>query len=180
MTPTEKVVRAARLAAASGTYGGLIQTTDQLGYMARCTHHVLSRQTRNGVTLLFTRDVGHHTSGWWKNPDYERCWHLSVSMFDVETLQPDQFNSREAARWAKAFFHDGVRWLWVEPAYSLEGQVCGVHHYRLFCDPTWQPLKPRGEVYSKEFTELGWKSFSELHGDHAKDFGAPIDEVERP
>lgn len=34
---------------------------------------------------------------------------------------------------------------------------------QVFCDPAWQPLKPRGEVYTREFTEVGWKSFSELH-----------------
>lgn len=30
--------------------------------------------------------------------------------------------------------------------------------------PAWQPLKPRGEVYTRKFTEAGWKSYSELHG----------------
>ena len=28
----------------------------------------------------------------------------------------------------------------------------------------WQPVFPRGEVYSKQFTEKSWKSYSELHG----------------
>jgi hypothetical protein len=27
----------------------------------------------------FPLDIGAHTSGWWKNPDYEACWHLSIS-----------------------------------------------------------------------------------------------------
>jgi hypothetical protein len=31
-------------------------------------------------------------------------------------------------------------------------------------------MKPRGEVYSQDFTEIGWKSFSEIHGDRAKDY----------
>jgi hypothetical protein len=175
MTPMEKVVAIARMAAMSGTYGGLIQTDRDANYISRCMH-----LTRSGVMLLFTRDLGYHASGWWKNPDYERCWHLSVSMFDVETRQPAQFNSREAMRWARAFYHDDVRWVWVEPPYSPAGKNRQVHHYRLFCDPAWQPLKPRGEVYSKEFTELGWRSFSEIHGPRAKDYGAPIDDVERP
>lgn len=33
----------------------------------------------SGTKLIFTRDAGMHSSGWWKNPDYERCWHLSLS-----------------------------------------------------------------------------------------------------
>lgn len=39
----------------------------------------------------------------------------------------------------------------------------GVYHYRLFCDEAWKPIMPRGEVYSTQFTERGWKSFSDLH-----------------
>jgi hypothetical protein len=34
----------------------------------------------------------------------------------------------------------------------------------VFCDERWQPILPRGEVYSREFTEKGWKSFSEMNG----------------
>jgi hypothetical protein len=44
------------------------------------------------------------------------------------------------------------------------GRQYDVHHYRLFADKQWRPLLPRGEVYSKEFTERGWKSFGEIHG----------------
>jgi hypothetical protein len=41
---------------------------------------------------------------------------------------------------------------------------------RLFCDAGWQPIKPRGEVYSRHLTEKGWRTFSEIHGPRAKDF----------
>jgi len=64
----------------------------------------------------------------------------------------------------KGLFGDNRRWTWCEGPYTDEGKQCGVFHYRLFCDPAWQPLKPRGEVYTREFTEAGWKSYSELHG----------------
>ena len=39
-----------------------------------------------GITIAFTRDVGYHSSGWWKNPDFERCYHLSIwkSFSDVQ------------------------------------------------------------------------------------------------
>lgn len=106
--------------------------------------------------VIFTRDVGYHTSGWWKNPDYERCYHLSVSF-------PGGMKRSHLEYILKQLFGDDRRWLWCEGPYSEVGRQCGVFHYRLFCDPAWQPLKPRGEVYTREFTEAGWKSFSELH-----------------
>lgn len=164
MTPREKIVAALRLAALSGAYSGLIRTPDDEAYFRRCRavdHH-------EGVALIFTRDTGHHMSGWWKNPDYERCFHLSVSFFDPETYQAAPFRHDAARAWARMFFRHDTRWVWVEPPYSPEGRARGVHHYRLFCDAGWQPIKPRGEVYTKEFTEAGWRSFSEIHGERAK------------
>jgi hypothetical protein len=63
----------------------------------------------------------------------------------------------------KYLFGKHTNLLWVEPPYSEVGKSKDVWHYRLFCDEHWQPVKPRGEVYSTQFTERGWKSFSELH-----------------
>lgn len=34
-----------------------------------------------GLMTILTRDIGYHSSGWWKNPDFERCLHLSISFF---------------------------------------------------------------------------------------------------
>jgi len=113
--------------------------------------------------LLYTRDVGHHSSGWWKNPDYENCYHLSLSFFDSVTGKPAPFRRGEAEVWVRLFFGDDRRLLWCEPPSSALGRDRQVHHYRLFCDPAWKPVKPRGEVYSRTLTEAGWKSFSELH-----------------
>lgn len=166
----EKVVASAKLAANSGLYSGLIQTPGDRAYIERC-RTVLHRE---GTVLIFTRDTGHHSSGWWKNPDYERAMHLSVSFFDPETMRPAPFVVEQARRWARMFFGDNVRWTWMEPPYTPEGKHRGVHHYRLFCDAGWQPIKPRGEVYTREFTEAGWKSFSEIHGDAARKFAPPI------
>jgi len=108
------------------------------------------------ATVLFIKEVGYHSSGWWKNPDYERCWHLSIS-----------FRSGSEKRAVKEIlenlFGEYQNLLWIEPPYSEQGKSLNVWHYRLFCDENWVPIKPRGEVYNTDFTERGWKSFSELH-----------------
>lgn len=115
-----------------------------------------------GTLLIFTRDTGHHTGGWWKNPDYERCWHLSLSFYDEAGASAPK-DKRLTEEWLDAFFGEEKRKLWCEPPYSPEGAARGVWHYRLFCDENWRPIIPRGEVYTREFTEAGWKSYSELH-----------------
>ncbi len=115
-----------------------------------------------GVQALCTRDVGHHTSGWWKNPDYERCWHLSLTFFDQETGGAMPRNRTLTDRILRALYGRRRRWLWCEPPYSLEGKRKDVWHYRLFCDAAWRPIKPRGEVYGRELTEAGWLSWSDL------------------
>lgn len=174
MTHNEKIVAQLRSAALTGTYNGLLQTMHEHAYIHRCRRTTM---LHNGtaIRLLFTRDEGHHALGWWKNPDYERCFHLSVS-FCYPDESPASYDFQEAKRWARMFYGHDLRWVWVEPPYSDAGKARDVHHYRLFTDPGWQPLKPRGEVYTKEFTEAGWKSFGELHGELAlQRFGPPID-----
>lgn len=61
-----------------------------------------------------------------------------------------------------AFFGDAVRYAWFESPKTPEGRRSEVRHWRVFCDQAWQPILPRGEVYSRELTERGWKSASEL------------------
>lgn len=130
------------------------------------TAHVLARcrglHPPSGSSLLFTRDVGHHTCGWWKNPDYERCVHLSLAFFDPETHEPAPKNEGLTEEWLMLLFGDERRKLWCEPPYTDKGKREEIWHYRLFCDEHWQPIVPRGEVYSRELTERGWKSYSEL------------------
>jgi hypothetical protein len=131
-------------------------------YLASCG------RTIEGTVLIFTRDAGHHTGGWWKNPDYERCWHLSMSAAPDRLWTPDQQeHDRKVEReWLRAFFAPHERLLWAEGAAYSIGREQDVWHWRLFMDEAWsQPILPRGEVYSKEFTEMGWKSFTELVDD---------------
>lgn len=123
--------------------------------------HARQFHQETGTLLLFTRDVGHHTGGWFKNPDYEQCYHLSLSFWGPQTLKPRSFDHPLAAAWVQAFYGAYTHLVWEEgPQFNLEPEV---RHYRVFCDAHWQPILPRGEVYSKEFTEKGWKSFSELN-----------------
>lgn len=95
-------------------------------------------------------------SGWWKNPEYERCYHLSIDY-------PGGMIFKKTEWLLNALFGSNRKLMWCEPPYSEHGKKLGVYHYRLFCDEEWKPIMPRGEVYSTQFTERGWKSFSELH-----------------
>lgn len=116
--------------------------------------------------LIFTRDIGHHTGGMFRNPDYERCYHLSISFRDAITGEHIPYEKKIAKMWVETFFsQDDLRKLWVESPKSEEGKRNDVWHYRLFCDEQWRGILPRKEVYSEDFTELDWKSFSEIHGE---------------
>jgi hypothetical protein len=119
-----------------------------------------------GTLLIYSRDEGMHTSGWWKNPDYERCRHLSLSFYEIDALgRQEQVRPKDpklTERWVQAFFGSDRKWLWCEPPVTEHGKAFDVWHYRLFCDKLWLPIKPRGEVYTREFTEAGWKSYSDV------------------
>lgn len=142
----------------SGMFDGTGKT---MGYLEACRAiHVPS-----GTIMIFTRDEGYHSSGWFKNPDYERCIHLSLSFRDPLTLKYVSKDNKLTKEWVDLFFHGCMDKVWAEPPSYEEGKKTETWHYRVFCDPMWQPLLPRGEVYSKEFTEKGWKSFSELKED---------------
>lgn len=150
-----------RVATASRTYSGL-NTPENRALIDRCK----ARHLLTGTLLIFTRDSNMHMGGWWKNPDYERCWHLSLSFYDPETEERAPKNPKLTDEWLEVFYGDDQRYVWAEPPFSPQGKTNGVWHYRVFCDPAWQPILPRGEVYSKEFTERGWLSFSELKDAH--------------
>jgi hypothetical protein len=125
-----------------------------------------------GASVIFTRDTGMHSSGWWKNPDYERCEHLSVALADRQLLAqaavrlnepPGELDKASKVAWVRAFFPDTTRLVWAEPPFTPEGRKYDVWHYRVFYAEDWRtPILPRGEVYTREFTERGWKSASEV------------------
>ena len=141
---------------------------DQRRVLERCKAY----HQPTGTILLFSRDEGHHESGWWKNPDYERCEHLSLSFRDPTTGQIAPRDVKRTREWLGYFFGGDVKKLWCEPPYSPEGKAIEIWHYRLFCAPNWTPIIPRGEVYNRELTEAGWLSYSDMEA-------AIADQVER-
>jgi hypothetical protein len=166
--------------AQTGITTGQDRTIYERAYYRRCTHF----HWRTGTVVMFTRDSGHHSSGWMKNPDYERCRHLSLSFREpfpgrdaAELGDPGRiarlgialpaipFNPGIACQWVWLIHGDEQRWSWEEGPFSAEGKALGVRHWRVFCDPAWAAIKPRGEVYNTDFTEKGWKSWSEAQGE---------------
>lgn len=153
------VVQALTRASRTGTFDGRM-TRFGASYMDDCT----AFHAGTGSLLIFTRDVGHHTSGWFKNPDYERCLHLSISFREPLYIhQQAAYDSAMTQEWVELFFGDAKRYCWAESPKSPQGKQLEVMHWRVFCDALWQPILPRSEVYSVEFTEKGWHSFSELY-----------------
>lgn len=111
-----------------------------------------------GVAVIFTRDVGHHTSGWLKNSDYERCLHLSLSPRGDGGL-----TTAVRLLWLHAFFTpDQLRVALYEGPKSDGGKRFGVEHWRVFCDASWAAIKPRGEVYDTANTPALWRSASQV------------------
>jgi len=110
------------------------------------------------TNLLLTLDVGYHASGWWRNADYDCCWHLSLSWPTPGALQPsyEPIPRDEINWWATLFFGEYTRWLWHEPGGVAHDRrshqealpYTNIEHLRLFVDrESMQPLLPRGEVY---------------------------------
>jgi len=176
----EAVIRTIRMRAKRGFSTGRDHLPREAAYYRSCTH--LHWQT--GTLIMFTRDTGHHSSGWFKNPDYERCLHLSLSFREPRPQQPADylgsphmiaqlggimplapFDERLADAWVQAILQEDRRQAWIEGAFSQQGKELSVRHWRVFCDQAWNPIKPRGEVYSRELTEAGWKSWSDQHSE---------------
>lgn len=117
------------------------------------------------MRLLLTRDRMHHSVGWWRNAEYEYCWHLSISAWASEPVpgvspreagtEPEDLPAAEERYWTFAFFPTHYDKLWHEPGgtdprlTTLEKmRYRHFSHLRLFLDPdTFEPFIPQGEVY---------------------------------
>jgi hypothetical protein len=145
-------------------WGKPANLSDAMALDACTADHVLS-----GSRLIFTRDVGNHSSGWLKNPDFERCLHLSLSFHDPDSGAALPRDRRLSEEWCELFFGADKRKLSIEPPATPHGKQADIWHYRLFCDAHWFGIIPRGEVYSTELTEIGWKSWSEIYGEEPEE-----------
>ncbi|HEY2512550.1 MAG TPA: hypothetical protein VGI39_16900 [Polyangiaceae bacterium] len=169
-----QVAKVLRRRALLGTFNG--HASGQL-YINNCRRICGELRT----VIIFTRDTGHHTSGWMKNPDYERCWHLSLSPMPDQIVVPGtvtplgELDKDTRARWVRAFYGDDARFTWFESAKSPEGKARHVEHFRLFCDEHWKPKLPRGEVYSMELTALGWRSASQVLEEDGREIVSTMD-----
>jgi len=136
---------------------------------------------KTGTSILFTRDKGMHASGWFKNPDYDRCYHLSISFWDYETNPhrptPRPYEYGLARLWVGLFYGDWTRYVWEEST-ALVNLPAEVRHYRVLCNPAWKPIIPRKEVYSREFIEKGWQSFSDQRYDKIEIVNKLIDRLD--
>lgn len=121
------------------------------------------------ISLRFSRDRMHHSVGWWRNAEYEYCWHLSIGAREAKTMRllraglvppgPDpgfeDIPELERVYWARLFFGEHVDKVWHEPGGTdprltpdERRRHAHLHHLRVFLDPeTFEPFIPQGEVY---------------------------------
>lgn len=170
--PTEAEVRVGfelRAKARTGWYLGDIDTLDRFG-----ARQVLPAKTNPNelmISLLLSRDRMHHSVGWWRNAEYEYCWHLSMCAWDKAdydhqmTREENRLPFHEPKRvdipkdelkfWALIVFGGHIDKLWHEPGgtdprLSLQERIDRRNfvHLRMFLNPlTGGPFIPKGEVY---------------------------------
>lgn len=169
-----QIAKSLRRRALTGTFDGRPQFG---GYIEYCRRICGELQT----VVIFTRDTGHHSSGWMKNPEFEQCWHLSLSPLASSIIVPGgttqlgELDVETRRRWVRAFYGEHARSTWYESAKSPQGKARNVEHFRLFCDEQWIPRLPRGEVYSTELTALGWRSASQVLEEDGTEIVSPVD-----
>jgi hypothetical protein len=152
------IARQMRAKARTGWYVGDTETLEAYGAQRWTTAATTPELT---VCLLLSRDKMHHSVGWWRNAEYEYCWHLSLSARDrlaFAARRPsgyEELPQDEVRYWATLIFGEHVDKLWnepggtdprLEPAEKRRNAL--IWHLRLFLDPeTKQPFIPTGEVY---------------------------------
>lgn len=160
------LVEEAYVKVASGWYTGDQESLLRFGW-----HHVGPSRLAPGevwTSLIFSRDRMHHSVGWWRNAEYEYCFHLSLAYFDAtdarlaraglkrpDSCRTEQVDKREENYWGRLFFRDNAALAWHEPGgadprYTAEEarRHAQKAHLRVFLDPeTFEPFLPSGEVY---------------------------------
>lgn len=119
------------------------------------------------ISLLFSKDRMHHSVGWWRNAEYEYCWHLSIAMCTASDYRRMMLTGASIAAasvdipelerryWANLIFGKHVDKIWLEPGGTdprltprEKRQRAHMFHLRVFLNPlSLQPFIPKGEVY---------------------------------
>ena len=109
------------------------------------------------LSILITFDQGTHSSGWWKNSQYDACWHLSMVAFEPGSMLLPNFKEvpdDERRAWATVVFGDHVTKAWNEPpaskldVYRYAPASAYTWHSRVFVDREGHAIIPEGEVYT--------------------------------
>lgn len=112
------------------------------------------------LSILITYDTGTHASGWWKNSEYNSCWHLSmVGMASRKRLvtngsEYETVPELERRAWGHVVFGEHVAKAWNEPPASVfdphRNAPASSHtwHARVFTDREGHAIIPKGEVYT--------------------------------
>jgi hypothetical protein len=105
------------------------------------------------ISVLASHDQGTHASGWWRNSDYDRCWHLSLCALHPAHGYVDLPDS-DLKSWARGVFGQHVAISWTEPPaskldiYRDAPASAYTTHVRVFLDQGGNPIQPEGEVYT--------------------------------
>jgi hypothetical protein len=159
-TQHRNVARQMRAKARRGWYVG-----DMASLQAFGTRSVLRAATEPELTtsLLFSRDKMHHSVGWWRNAEYEYCWHLSISTSETpDGATKVKVPQSELRYWTHAFYPEDFDKVWLEPGgtdprLTQEEKLrhATMFHMRVFLEPQlldsrgepFHPFIPKGEVY---------------------------------
>lgn len=127
------------------------------GPIRRWIQPSLTREPGLTVSIIASHDQGTHASGWWRNSEYDRCWHLSLAALAHDSSMgvgyadlPDL----DRRAWAKAVFREHLAISWTEPPaskldiYRSAAASPYTTHIRVFLDRQGRPIKPTGEVYT--------------------------------
>lgn len=112
----------------------------------------VTREPGLTVSLIASHDQGTHASGWWRNSDYDRCWHLSICAIHggMYADLPDV----DLRAWSRGVFGKHLTLAWIEPPaskldlYRTAAASAYTTHVRVFLDRQGHPIQPEGEVYT--------------------------------
>ncbi|WP_449408035.1 hypothetical protein [Microbacterium maritypicum] len=124
------------------------------GHLSQAHRLLVRSEVDQDVTMsiLYTLDRGAHASGWWRNSEYETCFHLSI--VGLHRNEYCEISEVERRAWAVALFGEHASKCWNEPPaykgdpYRSAPASASTWHTRLFVDQQLRPIIPRGEVYT--------------------------------